>query len=317
MINRNKIRNALLSFPPIRELLFFILQKKVYKGSVDKKISALLKGKLKLSEMKIDNLIVSLTSFPQRIDEVKYVIYSLLDQTILPEKIILWLAESQFPNKEQDLPQDLLAFKEFGFTIEWCEDLRSYKKLIPALELFPDHYVVTADDDLYYKRDWLEKIWVTHLKYPNNVVCHRPSKILLKNGDVLPKEQWKGNIRTGEESLLIYAGSGGGVLYHRKYLHKDVCKKDMFFNLAPHADDVWFYFMVIQKGTKMRGIKNPYFNTKWINPYREYGLINGHTLSSINIGGGLNDLQFKNVIDHYNIDLHSIFIKEVAHEHSI
>jgi hypothetical protein len=38
---------------------------------VDKKITALLNGKRKLSEKKIDGLIVSLTSFPQRIDEIK------------------------------------------------------------------------------------------------------------------------------------------------------------------------------------------------------------------------------------------------------
>ena len=41
----------------------------------------------------VPNLIVSLTSFPQRMYDIKYTIFSLMNQTIKPEKIILWLGE--------------------------------------------------------------------------------------------------------------------------------------------------------------------------------------------------------------------------------
>src|SRR5690554_5862757 len=42
------------------------------------------------------NLIISLTSFPARISNVNLVIESMLRQTILPERIILWLSRKQF-----------------------------------------------------------------------------------------------------------------------------------------------------------------------------------------------------------------------------
>ena len=310
MPTKRKIRDLLLSFAPTRELMFFIFQKKVYKKLADKKIATLLKGKRKLSERKIDNLIVSLTSFPQRISEIKYVIYSLLDQTILPEKIILWLAESQFPNKERDLPQDLLALRKFGFTVEWCEDLRSYKKLIPALEQFPDYYIATADDDLYYKKDWLEKLWLWHLEFTQDVVCHLGEEIRFNNKEVLPYSQWTKYLKKAEVGYRILVCGCGGGLWHKKYLHRDINNRELFRKLAPHADDLWFYFMALLNSTKIRVVEKPHNKVRYLDPYREYGLRDGSTLASINVDGGLNDEQLKNIINHYNIDLYAFVSRE-------
>jgi hypothetical protein len=303
---KNKIRDVLISFAPVRELLFFVFQKKVYKRHIDKKITAFLNGNRKLSEKRIDNLIVSLTSFPQRISEVKYTIYSLLIQSVLPEKIILWLAESQFPNREQDLPKELLTFRTFGFVINWCEDLKSYKKLIPALELYHDYYIVTADDDIYYRRRWLEKLWLEHLKFPNDIICHTAYRMRFKDKNVLPYVLWEKDIKGCDASFQTLGIGSGGILYHKKYLYKDIGKNDLFLKLTPNADDIWFYFMAILNGTKIRVVKNPSNKVKYVNPYLEYGLSNGYRLSSINVDNGLNDRQFKNVIDYYNIDLYSL-----------
>ncbi|MDR0308203.1 MAG: glycosyltransferase [Chitinispirillales bacterium] len=307
-----KIRGFLLSFWLTRELSFFIYGKKVYKKTIDKKIVAFIKGRRKLSEKRIDHLIISLTSFPQRISEIKYTIYSLLDQTILPEKIILWLAESQFPNKEHDLPEELLSLRKFGLLISWCEDIRSYKKLIPALEWFPKHYIATADDDLYYKKTWLEKLWLEHLKYPDDLICHLGAKILFNDKKVLPYTQWiryiKGKL-LGERILVC---SGGGALYHKRYLHNDICKKELFLNLAPYADDLWFYFMTILNDTKIRVVKKPCFKIKYVDPYREYGLNNEYTLSTNNLYANFNDKQLQNIIEHYHINLYSLTNKSIV-----
>ena len=42
-------------------------------------------------------LIVSLTTFPGRINSVHKTISTLLTQTLKPDEVILWLAEAQFP----------------------------------------------------------------------------------------------------------------------------------------------------------------------------------------------------------------------------
>ena len=306
---KNKIRDVLISFAPIRELLFFIFQKKVYKGHVDKKITAIFNGNRKLSQKRIDNLIVSLTSFPQRIAEVKYTVYSLLDQSILPEKIILWLEESKFPNKEHGLPEELLALKKFGFVIGWCENLKSYCKLIPALEQYPDYYIITVDDDIYYRRKWLEKLWFEHVKFPNEIICHVADKVLFKDKNVLPYAQWEKTIKGEYTNLQIFGLGAGGILYCKKYLYKDINRSDLFLKLAPYADDIWFYFMTILNSTTVRIVKNPYNKIKYVNPYREYGLNKEHRLSSINVDNDQNDWQFKNVAEYYNIDLYLLINK--------
>ena len=68
-------------------------------------------------------VIVSLTSFPARIDTVYITIRSILMQSLKPDIIILWLAQEQFPEKEKELPYNLLKLKKYGLTIEWCHDI--------------------------------------------------------------------------------------------------------------------------------------------------------------------------------------------------
>ena len=75
------------------------------------------------------NIIVSLTSYPPRIQYVYITIKSLLKQTLKPNIIILWLAKSEFPNKNNDLPNTLLSLRKYRLKIEYYEqNIKSYKK---------------------------------------------------------------------------------------------------------------------------------------------------------------------------------------------
>ena len=114
-------------------------------------------------------LIVSLTSFPQRIYDLHFCIYSLLKQSLKPDKIILWLGQDEFPNKEKDLTEDLIKFTRMGLTIRFCKDIGSYTKLIYALREFPDDIIITADDDIYYEKNWLEKLYNAYKKQPDMI----------------------------------------------------------------------------------------------------------------------------------------------------
>ena len=105
-----------------------------------------------ITENKRDvKIIVSLTSFPERMEDIQYTLYSLLNQEFKPDELILWLSQEEFPNKEKDLPQVVLKFRENGLQIKWCENLYSYKKLIPTLKEYKNCncIIVTADDDIY------------------------------------------------------------------------------------------------------------------------------------------------------------------------
>ena len=97
-------------------------------------------------------LIISFTSYPARFDTLPLTIASLMRQTMQCDRLILWLSAGD----ASSVPAEVEAFTSQGLEIRICDDLKSYKKLIPALETFPDAYIVTADDDLYFPPEWLE-----------------------------------------------------------------------------------------------------------------------------------------------------------------
>ena len=245
-------------------------------------------------------IIVSLTSYPARIDEVPYTIHSLLEQSLKPDEIILWLGHDKFPNKEKDLPEMLLNLCKRGLTIKWCKDIRSYTKLIPALKLHPDDIIVTADDDIYYPKDWLEKLYQSYQKHPAEIHCHRIHKITFDSQrHILPYKEWIQCYMTDYPAYTNFLTGVGGVLYPPHSLYKDVLKSSLFLKLAPYADDIWFWAMAVMKGTKIRNIKKGYSKLTYVNPEREYGIIEGATLAAENVVNGKNDEQLKKILKRY------------------
>ena len=245
------------------------------------------------------NLIISLTSFPKRIHNIKYTILSLFKQSVKPKKIVLYLAEEEFPNKENDIPLDLLLFKNWGLEIRWCENTRSYKKLIPALSDFPNEIIVTADDDVYYYEDWLKILWQEHEKYPQDIIAHRTRIVTFdENNNIDCYNKWDISYNPTEGSFLNFFTGVGGILYPKNSLHPDVFKKELFEELCPYGDDIWFWGMAILNNTKIRIPNNciPYLNETEV--MRE--LVNGQigSLWAYNVGGG-NDYQLKNLFNHY------------------
>ena len=100
------------------------------------------------------SLIVSFTSYPARIHVVPQVLESLYAQSMKADRILLWLAEEQFPNKEADLPKSLIDDAAAGkFELRWCDDLGSHKKYFYTMQEFPDDIVVTVDDYQHYHSD--------------------------------------------------------------------------------------------------------------------------------------------------------------------
>lgn len=259
--------------------------------------------KIGITEEKRKNeLIVSLTSFPERMKDIKYTIYSLLNQTIKPNKIILWLADSQFPNKEKDLPKEVLNFKNNGLSIEWCDDLKSYKKLIPALLKYPQAVIITADDDVYYRENWLELLYNSYLKNPNMIHSHRGHLIKKDNNsnDIdINYSNWSKCIENVEPSFLNFATGCGGILYPSNSLYKDVINVKLFQKLTPTADDIWFWAMAVLNGTKINIVKNNQKDMIYTNLDRELCRNNDLTLAKINNNQNKNMEQLNNVLEYY------------------
>lgn len=122
------------------------------------------------------NVVVSLTSWKKRIDYVSITILSLLKNTVKPRSVELNLSEEEFPEKEAQLPKDLIELtKIYPININWVgRNTKTFKKLIPTLQKYwneKDLYIFTADDDVVYEYNMLEKFIDISEKLPDACIC--------------------------------------------------------------------------------------------------------------------------------------------------
>lgn len=261
------------------------------------------------SEKRDEKIILSLTSFPERIDEIKFTLYSLLNQNLKPDKLVLWLAREQFPNGEKDIPKDVLNLKKNGLSIRWCNDLGSYKKLIPSLKEYSNDIIVTADDDLFYHENWLKQLYSDHKLYPNNIISQRVRKIKLNNENILQNySDWELTKEEELPSFLNFSTNGAGSLFPPNSLHKDILNEELFHQLCPSGDDIWVWAMAVLNKTKIKGVADNMAELIYVNVARELNILNQKTLYSVNALN--NDSQIKNILEYYPLIMKTILEDE-------
>lgn len=196
-------------------------------------------------------VIVSFTTFPARMKTLPVVIESLLHQTVKPDSIILWLADTQYPDKEK-VSNQLKKYVEQGLEIKYCEDLRSHKKYYYSMKENPEAIVVTVDDDIIYPEDMLKKLLRAHVKYPECIVANRAHKITFNGEGILPYSKW--NSRVGDENkpdILLCPTTGAGCLFPPQSLSIHCFDKEKLKELCFYADDIWLKCMSYLKGTSV------------------------------------------------------------------
>jgi hypothetical protein len=183
-----------------------------------------------------------------------------LEQTYRADEIILWLAASQFPDKEKDLPEDLLDLVPRGLTICWYKyDIKSYKKLVPTLRKYPNDIIVTVDDDIIYDHRFLEILNDSHLKKPQCIIAHRITRVYVKNNKffIVPRDLYYQHNAYDyiddlkNPSYFNKLTGCAGVLYPPGSLHPDVLSEEIFMKLAPTSDDIWFWLMGVRNHVRV------------------------------------------------------------------
>ena len=106
-------------------------------------------------------IVVTMTSWIKRIDSVKKVVESIMNNTVKPDRVYLNLSRSEFDSKGVQLPTDLVDYfnSDERLIINWVdgENTKSMKKVFPILEyLDDDDIIITADDDIIFPIDLIE-----------------------------------------------------------------------------------------------------------------------------------------------------------------
>lgn len=245
----------------------------------------------------------SLTSYPARIKIVWLAIKSIMLQTYKPDRIILWLAEEQFPTKE--LPDNLKHLQQYGLEIKWCKDIYGHKKYqIPVMEQKSNEVIITFDDDIIYSPRCIERLMNTHKHFPHCLVCERGQAF--ENKEQLNPGRWTtiSNIGVKVPTYSLNPSPGGGCLIPFGAFHPDAVKEECFRQLAYKNDDLWYMFMCAANKTRM--IKTRKY-------HRIFSVINGsqtEQMATENVAGERNKIIMKNLIKAYPKAWHRILTDE-------
>lgn len=185
-------------------------------------------------------VIVTLTSYRERLSNLPVVLDTVFSQTIPPDLIVLNLAY------EESVQDDVLAYLEqHHVEINRVPDTKVYKKLIPTLIKYPEACVISIDDDFLYPKDMISDFLAIHRRCPqfpisgNRVVlfgmqCHCGCASLTKAecfGGYLSQidENVIGNC-SSDDMVYTYFATRAGHPYIRT-------EKEYFHNLQSCGDD--------------------------------------------------------------------------------
>ena len=202
--------------------------------------------------------VVSLTSWRGRLysEIVQLVLFSLLKQnTKYRYKVVLVLSSDEFPKKEAEVPKNILALAEKvgHFSLLWTKkNTKALKKLDPTMAEYPDLPVITTDDDIIVKPDFVQSFMDCHKAHPKDVIYAHVWDF------------WENH------DIKI---SGWGRLFPPHSLYP--LDEQLFYSLFQGAeDDVWNGIRVWLAGTKVRKLgawpfvdQIPIGNTAFYNTY--------------------------------------------------
>ena len=202
------------------------------------------------SEQREEKVIVSLTSYPARIQYVHVAIKSLMVQTYKPDRIILYLASEQFPTKE--LPSELTELEKYGLEIIWMHDIYGHKKYYySVINQNDNEVVITFDDDIIYPKNAIKRLMKTHKRFPGCVVCERGQTIDKKKLNNPGKWRVISSLGVKKPTYSMNPSPGGGCLIPKGAFHTDATNEEKIRALAYKNDDLWYMFMCAENKTRM------------------------------------------------------------------
>ena len=203
-----------------------------------------------------EEIIVSLTSYEERLPYLPRVLNTLLRQSVKPNRIIVWLSCDL-----SLVPANVLAYTQKGIEFRHVPlDLKGHKKYYYAFREYPDALIVTVDDDIIYSRDTISSLLKYHKRYRNDVIARRVHRIVMSDGKPAPYNEWVYEDKTSNSpSFRLCCTSGGGSLFSKNCLDLTLLDSDLIINTCLYADDIFLKYMSLLNGSKTVWVKNNYF----------------------------------------------------------
>lgn len=264
-----------------------------------------LRKAITLAAQQDSSVIVSLTSYGRRVrGSAVFTVYSLLRQTVRPDRVVLWLDEDEY--NSGNLPGDLRFLSNYGLEVRFGKDIGSYTKVIHSLSAFPDKHIITADDDLYYTKSFVSEFVEAHRQHPKAIITGF-AKVPVSDGDhrLVPYDAWPEYHHVTAsfkyDSLKLFPLGVGGVLYPSHVFDDEVKNEAVFTALCPKADDIWLYIMGLRCQAEKRILTDSHIAYYHTDLLRQY--LTKDRLTATNRFRGENDTQLQALLEHYKINI--------------
>jgi len=242
-----------------------------------------------------EKVVISLTSFPKRMNTIGLTLESLLRQSVKADRIILWLTKEEVP--DQQIPEALKPYVEKGIEVKFADiNLKPHNKSFHTAMEDSDCIIVTVDDEIVYSERMLERLIKKHMEKPDCVICELAHRIKLKDNqpDDYDKWDWEAIGYTGPSDLLLAKGVGG-VLYPRGFFAKNYFNIDVIRSCCLMADDLWLKFIAIQNGFEV--VKTKKYARNVFSSSKETQSV---SLASVNNGKNQNTKYLKKLCKQFN-----------------
>jgi hypothetical protein len=228
---------------------------------------------------------VSLTSWGPRLTDLPLVLISLLQQSVFPSAIYVWLSVDDRNSLDQFL---INRFSSYGVHFETCDNLGPHTKWLPIIERGATEPFVICDDDILYPRRWLESL-IREDRFDAYVGsrCHKIKYD--SNGYPLPYSNWEHDIAwDGSSSDHTFVTACAGAVIHPGRIGSEFRDRKRIMGHAPKADDIW-----IKAAHAAAGV--PCYKTRFSFPCLEIPGTGATSLMQTNVDAGGNDRQLSAV----------------------
>ena len=233
-------------------------------------------------------IIVSLTSYKKRLNTLDKVLNSILNGTLIPNKIVLTIYKKDILFISKKI-KNYLNQNKISLLIVNNIDIKSHKKYFYVMQKYPYDIIITIDDDIIYEKKTVELLYKSYLKYPKEISARRVHLIkYYKTGKSKPYHKWIKEYKfLKNPSFDLLATTGAGTLFPPNILKINYSLIYDIFNCI-NSDDIFLKYIenklkiktVWVENKELMGLYNIYSDGMYVN---ENILGNDNCLSNFNI----------------------------------
>ena len=198
-------------------------------------------------------VIVSIYAASNELKNMHLTIYSLLNQTMKPDKIILWVDDSE---DLQSLSYEITQFIKNGLEIKFVKELGPYTAAYNAIKDYSESINVIAQNGFYYPTTWLKKLYASYIQYSEDIQVHIANRVKLKENKVFSSKFWEKEVKKDSADFSYIMNNNGGILFPPNCFGNDFLRTDIFLKYAPVNSELWYWVMSLVYGRKIRVVKN-------------------------------------------------------------